>query len=75
MEYLPLPTKSNSNNDNKERAVWNVGQRLRGKYVRGVCVCVCVRVHGVGRQNSPETASGSVMCGRLIAQNRSWKIN
>ena len=33
-------TKSNSKNDNKERAVWNVGQRLRGNMcVCGVCVC------------------------------------
>ena len=39
-------TKSNSKNENQERAVWNVGQRLRGIYVCGVCVCVCVRVRG-----------------------------
>ena len=39
-----LHTKSNSKNENKERAVWNVGQRLRGNMcVCGVCVCVvCV---------------------------------
>ena len=35
-------TKSNSKNENKERAVWNVGQRLRGN----MCVwCVCVCAH------------------------------
>ena len=41
--FPPPHTKSNSKNENKERAVWNVGQTLRGNVcVACACVCVCV---------------------------------
>ena len=35
-------TKSNSKNENQERAVWNVGQRLQGICVCGMCVYMCI---------------------------------
>ena len=45
-------TKNNSKNENKERAVWNVGQRLRGNMC-GVCVCVCAhRCMGLGERTA-----------------------
>ena len=59
-------TKSNSKNENQERAVWNVGQRLRGIYVYiyicVVCVCVCARVPRVGGEDGRETA----LCSKLL---------
>ena len=73
-------TKSNSKNENQERAVWNVGQRLRGICVCGVCVCV--RVPRVGREDGRETALCSklllwkrVMRGRPITHKKSWGIS
>ena len=67
----PPPTKSNSKNENKERAVWNVGQRLRGNMCVW-CVCVCAhRCMGFGERTAKKPPYARVTRGRPITQKKS----
>ena len=81
-KFAPPTQKANSKNENKERAVWNVGQRLRGNMcVWCVRVCVCVRAHrcmGLGERTAgkpPHVLSCACTRGRPITQKTSRRVN